>query len=251
RLVLASALVVGGVALVTAFRETEAPETVAAAVAAFREQPVEVVDPTGRGAEPRPGVYVYATQGGESIDFLLRTAHTYPDETPLTVVRQPCGFTERWSALTARTTERSFCVSPDGLALASYSERHRFVGQTDVREYVCEPPGLYLPAGAQIGQTWTLACSTPETTERWLATLVSIDSIVVEDEPQTVAEVRFDTTLSGQTNGTSAKRSWIRVEDNLLVREVVENDNTTGSPLGDVRYQESYQVELGELEPRE
>lgn len=247
RLILATLLVVVGVALVTSFREGDTPVPVEAAVAAFRAE--TAAEPT-RPLHPPPGVYVYDTNGSESIDFLLGTTHQYPDGTSASVRYSDCGFDERWVALDGRATERHFCVTDAGLELESYAERHEFAGRLDEREYICERPGLYGPVLPVAAAAWTFSCTTGETTETWHATVVGLEAIDVGGETYETVNVRFRTTLAGRTRGTSSKEVWLRVGDHRLVRELVANENTTDAPLGDVRYRESYELELAEYEPR-
>ena len=247
RLLLATALVVGGVALVTSFREQDVPVPVEAAVAAFRADATFV---SKRALHPNPGVYVYETSGTESIDFLLGTTHEYPDRTAVTVRYTDCGFDERWVALDGRMTERRFCATDAGLELQSYAERHEFVGRLDEREYVCDEAGLYAPSRQAIGASWTFSCTTGETTESWQATVVGPEAVRVDGNEYESIHIRFRTTLAGRTNGVSEKDVWLRIGDHALMRELVINDNTTDAPLGQVRYREQYELALADREPR-
>lgn len=244
RLAAAAVLVVAGAALIGATRTT--PETAAAAdaVARFREQ-APASPPAGAG--PPPGVYRYATTGGERIDFLLGEEHAYPAETTVTVLTAACGHSERWDALDERWDGRVLCRTAGGLTLPEYRETHRFAGTTHRRHYVCDPGALTEPADLAAGATWTFGCTSDDTTERWRGTLVGRETLVVDGAPVETTHVAFTTVVDGHTAGTAEKEYWRRA-DGLLVRARIADRSVTDE-LVDVGYDERYEIALASLDP--
>ena len=247
RLVLATAFVAAGAALVTSFREGDVPVPARAAVAAFR---AEATTEHTRPQHPPAGVYVYDTEGSESIDLLLGTTHEYPNVTTTMVRYSECGFVERWDALAGRATERHFCVTESGLELTLYADRHEFLGRVDRKRYACDQPALVAPAQPTIGEAWTFSCTAGAITETWHAAVVGLEAAEIDGKASENVHVRFRTELVGPTHGTSTKELWLRTSDHALVRERIMNGNSTRTAVGDVRYVEQYERRLAEREPR-
>ena len=245
RLAFASLLIVAGAALIAVVRGEDGRVTVdeATAVLAQSEPPADA-----SSAGPPRGVYVYATTGSEKIDALLSPRHSYPKDTVMSVAASRCGWVERWAPIEGRTTERELCLSDGTLRLGNYREVHTFLANADVRNYVCDSTAVILPVGAERNETWTFTCDAGHTAETWRGRLVGRESHRLVD-PGRVLHVRFDTVLTGRTSGASTKELWLRESDMLVVRERVVNESATGTAIGDVGYEESYELVLLAAEP--
>jgi hypothetical protein len=218
--------------------------SVGEAVESFRSGSEEPV----AGSGPRPGVYVYATRGREGVDVLLGIAHDYPAETTITVTGGGCGVLLRWSPLEGRSTTWELCPADGGWRLAGYREAHTFLGQTERTDYRCDPATPWLPAPGAGAATRT--CRTAETVETSrLEVLSPAESMRVGGTAVEAAHVRVELTLTGRTRGTGLIEAWL-LETGLPARLVLENDNRSASPIGDVRYTETAELELVSLEPR-
>jgi hypothetical protein len=288
-LVAATGLVVVGVAAVVAyayFRESTTPVDVADAVDDFRREEstvrapettvattvgpattaaatstsaapattaatttTSVLPPPGSGL-PEPGVYTYATSGGESIDALGGRRHEYPDVSTITVTHRGCGASLRWRPLRERWDDTTLCPSPRGMELRRERNHHEFFNIADDRDFVCEAGSLFFPAPAEPGDTWTATCSTGEIAVVRTGTIVGTRQVDVGGTPVRVLEFEVDDAISGASTGTTQRTVSVVPETGLIVELDLTTDVRNDSPIGDVHYQESYQLRLTSLEPR-
>lgn len=101
-----------------------------------------------RDGLPVPGVYRYATVGGEGIDALTKPSRIYPAETAVVVTNFGCGVKVEWKPLQERSEWWEMCIDGGGIAVASYGGTHEFFGNRDERTLVCpEMTWLVPPPG--------------------------------------------------------------------------------------------------------
>jgi hypothetical protein len=236
------ALTAGWLAL---FRDMTEPASIDEALAAYRAQAE-----SGPTAIP-PGVYVYTTEGSESVDALGGTTHEYPASSTITVARADCGTALRWDVLRGRSTTWTQCTAPDGgESLARVDETHRFFGRTERTDYACADTTAR-PATAEPGATWEVSCRTPKgIVERGTGTVVSHERLRVGESSVPVTRLRFDTSFSGTTSGSTTREMWVERETGLPVRVVLRSTTVNPSLLGDVTYRERVQLDLVSLTPR-
>jgi hypothetical protein len=283
-LVGATALVGLGVAAVVAyayFRESTTPVDVADAVDDFRREGSTVPAPgttvgsvttaaapstsaattvattTTTPAEPRPGsavpepgVYTYATSGAESIDALGGRRHEYPEISTITVRHRGCGASLRWRPFRERWDDTILCPSRRGMELRRERNHHEFFNIADDRDFVCEPGSLFFPAAAEPGDTWTATCGTGEITVVRTGTIAGIRQVDVGGTPVTVLQFEVDDAISGASNGTTERTVSVVPSTGLIVELELTTDVRNDSPIGDVHYEEHYQLRLTSLEPR-
>jgi hypothetical protein len=274
---LAAAVVLVVVATVTLvaylfLRESTTPVDVNEAVSDFRREESSiaaattgVVDTTAVGTTqapttsfaPRPGselpaagVYTYATSGGESISALGGRSHRYPDVSTITVIHQGCGWAQRWRPLRERWDATTFCPSRRGMELRVDSNHHEFFGISDNREFVCEPGALYFPARTNPGRTWTARCTFEEIDVVRNGTIVGARRVDVGGTTVTVLELEVHDDITGASTGSTDRTVRVVPETGLLVGLELTTDVQNDSPIGDVHYQEHYELQLTSLEPR-
>ena len=160
--------VAGGIALAIAaawfllLRDVAEPVGVEEAVTSFRTD----TEPTPEDASPIPeGVYVYATDGFETTDALTGVRHPYPRESTIAVRSADCGVTLLWRVLEGRSTEWTYCTTPEGWELASQDERHTFFGRTERTTYTCEDTPIR-PVADTAGTSWDVSCDTDTAEDR-------------------------------------------------------------------------------------
>lgn len=204
--------------------------------------------PRGRPL-PADGVYVYATTGGEEVDVLGGSRHTYPEETTITVRHGGCGFVERWDALDERWDERESCRIPRGDKLKRTTAHHEFFGHADTRTLECD--GLTYPAAAEPGDVWTMRCASVDTTTDLRLTAVAWEDIDVGGTAVRTLHVHVDGKISGEQEGRTIRDVWGAVDSGISVRERATLTSYSTQPVfGRTRYHESYEVLLKSLEPR-
>jgi len=231
-----------------ALRDAPAPVSVEEAVVGFRESAGEGGEAAGL---PEPGVYVYDAIGSESVDALIGSTHEYPAEVTVTVLHQGCGLVLSWSFLEGRSTTREYCPSATGLGLRRQTEVHTFFGNEETTDYRCEPGSLARPAADRAGARIGWRCSTGTKTETAEGEVVGVERLTVAGAEVETVHLRAETLLEGVTHGTGGLDLWLELSTGLLVRQLTWNDNVTDSAVGDVRYQERYELELTSLEPRQ
>jgi len=230
-----------------ALRDAPAPVSVTEAVAGFRAS-------TGEGGAaagfPEPGVYVYAATGSESVDALIGSTHEYPAEMTVTVLHEGCGLVLSWSFLQGRSTTREYCPSAAGLELRRQTEIHTFFSNEETTDYRCDRGSLARPAGDRAGATFGWRCSTGTKTEVAEGDVVGVEMLTVAGAKVETVHLRAETLLEGATRGTGGVELWLERSTGLLVRQLTWNDNVTDAAIGEVRYQERYELQLSSLEPR-
>lgn len=251
RIVVLAALAVVVVVLAGAWQlflhDSATPATVNEAVARFRTEAMKEAEAAGPGLAP--GVYVYATTGSEKVDALGGVTHEYPARTTLTVTRGGCGLRLRWAGLQQRSTIWERCHTDRGDVLRSYSEVHRFYGTTQHTDYRCGT-SLERPAGDKVGTTWPFRCTTPGSVQKGTGRVAGRGVVAVGGVRVPVVHVRWETTLTGKTSGTSDQDEWLDRSTGLPVRIVLQSQTTTGSLIGDVHYEEHVDLRLVSLRPR-
>jgi hypothetical protein len=229
-------------------RDTPAPISVEEVVAGFRESAEEGGAAAGL---PEPGVYVYTATGSESVDALIGSVHEYPATMTVTVLHEGCGLVLRWSFLEGRSTTREYCPSSAGLELRRQTEIHTFFGNEETTDYRCDPGSLERPAGDRAGATLGWRCSTGTKTETAEGEVAGVETLTVAGAEVETIHLRAETLLEGVTRGAGGLEVWLDRSTGLLVRQLTWNDNVTDSAVGDVRYQERYELALTSLEPRQ
>lgn len=226
-------------------RDIAEPASLAAAIAAFREQGT-----VGQESAPIPvGVYVYDTEGHERTDALGGVTHRYPASSTLTVTADPCGARLRWDVLEGRFTTWTVCVSADGWSQKAREERHTFFGIADQTSYACSDTP-YRPEGDKPGTTFTVSCTTGSTTERGGGLVVGRESLDVGGTAVDCVHVRTTTSFAGTSTGTASFDFWIARETGLPVRIAMASRTTNDSVIGDVHYEEDVALELTSVTPR-
>jgi len=204
--------------------------------------------PAPKGALPAPGVYVYATAGGEHVDVLGGASHQYPPETTITVSAFDCGVNSRWDALKERWDEQRTCLTAAGEVLRSVTQYHEFFGRGDRRDYTCEGPAR--PAADAPGRAWTMHCTNPTSTVTINNTVVGIETVVVGGRAVETVHMRSASTVAGSVRGTSTYEVWAARSNGLVVRRIGTVDTDADSPLGKAHYTERYEIRLESLDPR-
>src|SRR5947207_14479449 len=197
-------------------------------------------------ALPAPGVYRYATTGTERVDALGGATHTYPAVTTITVTPAGCGVQARWDALQERWNLRELCLGDGGIVSGSYTDVHRFYGQTDRSDWTCAPAYVLVPGDPMAGAAWTGSCTDGHgTSEATAVSVMGLDDVTVARQPIPAVHVqRVETDTGSDTTATSTTDQWFDRRTGLVLREVATSSSTTSSLVGDVHYQEQYELAI-------
>lgn len=193
------------------------------------------------------GVYTYATSGSEGVSALGGTQHQYPATSTLTVTAGGCGPVLRWDVLKNRWTSWSLCHGPDGQALSAWSEHHQFFGQDNNTDWTC--PAATWSTSRPTGST-PLTCRAAGSTEAGTSTVEAPETLMVGTTRVPTVHLRTTATETGKARGTVTEERWLETTTGLPIRltSTVRTANT--SPIGDVTFNETYDLRLTSLEPR-
>lgn len=212
-------------------------------------EPDAIVRPQGRRPLPREGVYVYETTGGDEVDVLGGSRHTYPSETTITVRHGGCGLIERWDALEERWDERETCKTPKGDALERTTAFHEFFRRADERTYTCDY--LAYPLNAQPGDLWTGRCVSGGSVVRLTGRAIGFETLAVNGTRTETLHVRVDVKLTGEQEGAGVREVWGDRATGLSIREKATTTSYSIQPVfGRTRYHESFEIRLKSLAPR-
>jgi hypothetical protein len=191
------------------------------------------------------GLYVYQGTGFETADVLGGGRHDYPEQTYLSIRPEGCGNAYRWQALEERWTEHIVC---DDGRLDRTISWHKWFGVEDLSDYVCDESARVLPIGDET--TWAFSCENiGVTTVHWVYEVVGEEIITIGGEDIDVLHLTATETDIGATTGTGVHHRWVLTDPYLVVREQIEIDNSTESPVGPVAYVERIDMTLVSLVP--
>jgi hypothetical protein len=205
-------------------------------------------EPTApRPRRPEPGVYQYATTGGDRLS-MRGSARDYPETTSVTVRHDDCGFTQRWDVFDERWEERRWCVEDEGRALTAMSSYREFFGRGQRNDLACEGR---TPAADAIepGVGWTVVCDDGDTRSTTRIEVGGRAEIEVDGGAVETRHLRLETTVEGESTGRMDGQQWVVPETGLLVREQWETEVETAGPMGPVTYTEDYTLWLESMEP--
>lgn len=199
-------------------------------------------------ALPEPGVYRFATAGGESLAILNNPSRTYPAETPVIIEPQGCGVVVRWTPLEERTETWEMCLQDGGARLAGYTSVHEFFDQREERVFVCEP-GAWLIPPPGVGDVTTATCSGSGLTEVRETRALGRPTVTIGGESIEAVEIATVVTTTGATVGTTTRRLTLAAEDAFPLVWVDEVANTTSTAVGDASYRETVRLEAVSQQP--
>lgn len=197
-----------------------------------------------------PGVYTFETTGWETVDAVGVARHDYPELTTYTIWDDVCGQRMRWAPLNERWDEVTTCFADGGEAMHRFVTFHEFFGQADRQTYECEPRSWILPPSLAPGTTWDATCETDGTVQRGVGQVIGVETLEVQGQPVETVHVRFESELTGNTNGTGTTDTWSRLADGLLIRQESTSKSHSNSAFGGVNYREEYTLHLASLEPQ-
>ncbi|HSC91415.1 MAG TPA: hypothetical protein VLB86_07165 [Gaiellaceae bacterium] len=226
-----------------ALRDTSEPASADEALGRFRGEA------DGTDGRIPLGVYTYATEGFESVSALGGRRHRYPARSTITVTRAACGLALRWDVLATRSNELTLCAEGADLRLSSWSERHEFFGRTDRTDWRC-PVAAWLPAERAPGSASPLRCRSSDSTLDGTVTVVGVETIAVGARRVRALRLRAEARESGGARGPLVQEHWLAAQTGLPLRVVYAVRTANPSPIGDVTFEERYELRLLSLEPR-
>lgn len=204
--------------------------------------------PSGpRGAE---GVYPHKTEGFEQTDAVGGSRHDYPAESSVVVRHTDCGLTTRWQPLKERWDESSFCSVGSALEIRTFSMYHEFFQKGQQDDYRCPPGSIVFDRREPVGASWMWHCDSETASVDTQTRVVGVEPITVDGRRIDAVRMRYESRLTGATEGAQLQERWIDSESGMVLRLRSEVNARTASPFGRVSYEEKYLIEIKTLKPR-
>lgn len=213
--------------------------------------PPRTTEPSSTATSPdlEEGVYAYLTEGFEATNALGGARHDYPEETPVTMRRTACGWTQRWQPLNERWDESALCRGDGSLDVHRFTTYHEFFQRGQQQQFDCPPGSAVHRKDAAPGATWSWRCTAGASAIDTVVTVVGPEPVVVEGQEVPAVRVRYESTMTGGNRGTQVQERWIRA-DGLNLRIKTDIDTEADSPFGAVHYEEHYVITIASLRPR-
>jgi hypothetical protein len=170
--------------------------------------------PTGaQPGLPAPGVYRYATTGGEWVS-LFDTYRAYSPETMRIVTNRGCGVREEQFFVTQHLEYYDRC----GSELVAYGTDVAYWWTHGTQDFVCEG-GTFDMAGMAPGARVEWDCSDEDTKARQITEYIGDETVEVEGVLLPARHVRWTTLFSGATIGGALVDDWFDPSSGLLLKE--------------------------------
>lgn len=218
----AALVVLGGPGFLWAGTHWEDDLTVDAAVARFRAAGPAAAEAVA--GLPEPGVYRYATTGGEWVSF-LEYRREYSAVTPRIVTRHGCGVREDHWFLVQHLEYYDRC----GPELVSYGTDIAYWWTHGTQDFVCGP-GSFDAADMALEERREWLCADDDTEAAQVTEYLGDTTLVIEGQEVPARHTRWTTTFSGFTTGVAVVEDWFHPDTGLVLRET----RTIGLQVGTV-----------------
>ncbi len=193
-----------------------------------------------------PGVYVYATTGGDEIDALGGAHHDYPSTTTITVTPTACGVLQRWDILVERWQEWQRCSDGRGVSEGGRTNSDEFFDRAQTDTYLCT--GEARPRNAPAGATWTTTCTQGDRSDVYNGMVVGTETLTVGDSSVETMHVRVTITTDRPTD-SQVTDTWYLAGGDLVIAQTAANSTSNDTIVGVVGYTEHYEIHLTSLTP--
>ncbi|MGQ0743061.1 MAG: hypothetical protein ACT4OS_01715 [Acidimicrobiales bacterium] len=205
------------------------PVEVAEAVARFRAAGPRAAQPVA--GLPAPGVYRYATTGGERVSF-LEHRRDYSPVTARIVTRRGCGIREEQRFLVQHIEYYDRC----GAALVAYGTDIAYWWTHGTQDFRCQP-GSFDGSDLEVGQRSEWVCADEDTRAAQTVEYLGDETVEVEGRVLPARRTRWTTVFEGATRGSAVVDDWFDPRTGLVLREDRNIGLRTGSPfVGQVAY---------------
>lgn len=205
------------------------PVEVADAVERFRAAGPHAARPVA--GLPAPGVYRYATTGGERVSF-LEHRREYSDVTTRIVTRRGCGVREEQRFLVQHIEYYDRC----GERLASYGTDIAFWWTHGTQDFACTG-GSFDGSSLRPGERSEWDCGDEDTKARQTVEHLGDETVEVDGRMLAARHTRWTTVFSGATEGTAVVDDWFDPATGLVLREDRNIGLRVGSPfVGQLAY---------------
>jgi hypothetical protein len=136
------------------------------------------------------------------------------------------------------------------LEIRTFSMYHEFFQRGQQDDYRCPPGSIVFDRNEPVGASWMWHCDNERSSVDTQTRVVAIEPITIGDRKINAVRMRYESRLTGTTEGAQLQERWIDPESGLVVRLRSEVSAKTESPFGRVNYEEKYIIEMLSLTPR-
>ncbi len=180
---------------------------------------------------PEPGVYRYATTGGERVSFLDHRRRYSPVTTRL-VTSRGCGVREEQLFLRQHVEYYDRCAE----RLVSYGTDIAYWWTHGTQDFVCDG-GVFDGTRLAVGERSEWECGDEDTRARQVVERLADDTVEVDGERLPARRTRWITYFTGATRGTATVDDWFDPVTGLVLREERNIGLRVGSPfVGQLSY---------------
>ena len=162
---------------------------------------------------PAPGVYRYATTGGEWVS-LFDTYRAYSSTTARIVTRRGCGVREEQFFVTQHLEYYDRC----GSRLVAYGTDIAYWWTHGTQDFTCEG-GSFDMADKRPGDRVEWDCADEDTKAHQITEYIGDETVEVGGVPLPARHVRWTTLFSGATIGGAVVEDWFDPVSGLVLRE--------------------------------
>ena len=197
-----------------------------------------------------PGVYLYRTMGGESIDALGGTTHEYPASTTITVLPDDCGVSLRWDVLVERWERWRLCVGTDGVVLQPDGGVyfHEFYGRSERERLACDRPVPLVPVDRAPREPVQLVCRLQDRPWMPVWEVLGRTTRKVDGQDVDVQHVRM-TVRDDDDFWERIDADWFLADNGLPVAIRWSKASRSPTLVGPVEYEEEYELRLESFDP--
>jgi hypothetical protein len=210
---LVDALILAGGLFLVGGRYWRGDVDLSEALARFRAAGAAATSADAVPGLPAPGVYRYATTGGERVS-LFDTYRRYSPTTMRIVTRRGCGVREEQYFVTQHLEVYDRC----GPALVTYGTDIAYWWTHGTQDFSCQA-GTFDMAGMRPGAKVEWDCGDEDTKAHQITEYLDDETIAVEGVPLPARHTRWTTLFSGATSGGAIVEDWFDPSTGLLLKE--------------------------------
>ncbi|MCZ4101600.1 hypothetical protein C8250_034800 [Streptomyces sp. So13.3] len=204
---------------------------------------------------PAPGVYTYATQGQDWVEYNgQKYVRPFPAVSPATVLRSSgCGWELYFQTGKEYTDGHRQCSAPGEFLCMAHISEITFGSVHRAMTHVCNP-GMVQVGGKAVGpggRQSTICYASGMDSSRIDILFKNTETVMVGGKPVQAYHVELDSSVQGELNGTAVADVWFETHTGTYLKMIRKQDTSSKLPDGSkVNYRVRVTYELQSLTPR-
>ncbi len=220
-----------------------------------RTMPVEPAKGIIGFTPPEPGVYTYATEGGDWVEYNGQNyRRDFPAVTAATVRRgEGCSWELAFQAAKEYTDGHVQCSAPGQFLCLAHIQAITFDSVSRAMTHQCHP-GMVQVGGAAVGpngQNRAVCHAGAHDPSEIIITFKDTEQVTIDGQPRTAYHVVLDSSVDGEVKGTAVADVWFDAETGTYLKMVRKQDTYVELPgSGRVYYRVRITYQLQSLTPQ-